>query len=131
MDGWEILRSLAAAFAVVVALSAFVVARRDKHSEATQTALNRVEQTLGARIDAIVELGEARHAPLSARIAELNARFAGLDEALKSIPNHRDFDTLQSVISTVAQAVAKQQGALESNTRMVERMNSYLMERGT
>ena len=50
---------------------------------------------------------------------------------IKQIPNHRDIDALQTSITSLTSQVSKLEGALEANTRMTERINEFLMHRGS
>ncbi|MGQ0621342.1 MAG: hypothetical protein ACT4QA_22155, partial [Panacagrimonas sp.] len=120
VDNWEIVRSLAAVLAVLMSMVALRVSRSDKSADAQKAALARVENQLTGDVEALRHL-----------IGNINIQMSAFEEAFKHIPTSRDFDLLQNSISDVSQAVARQQGALEANTRMVERMNSFLMERGT
>lgn len=153
MIDWEIVRSIAAILAVILSLTALLVARSDKSREAAQNALSsmekkfnekvdnvsvvshgaltRVEHNLSKRIDESNTLGQTRFDAMNGQLQTLSTRFAGLDEALKSIPTHRDLDVIQNAIANMGNSLSKQQGALEANTRMVERMNQFLMEKGT
>ncbi|WP_421793942.1 hypothetical protein [Hydrocarboniphaga effusa] len=124
--------------ALIVAILTFAFHRRDKSSEkidamktSQNQALKRIEDTLGDRIDANQQLQEERHRTNTDRLAKIDARLSGVDEALRAIPNHRDYDVLQNTIALQGQSIARVEGALEANTRMVERMNQFLMERGT
>ncbi|MGQ0700394.1 MAG: hypothetical protein ACT4PZ_19415 [Panacagrimonas sp.] len=131
MDAWEVFRTLASAFAVLVALAALVLARRDRGSDKVNASLSRLETTLGSRIDSDHQLSESRHASNTKRLGGIEAHISALDEAIKHVPTQNDFRSLQMEIGLVATSVARLDGTLESSTRMVERMNQYLMEKGT
>lgn len=129
--GWEIARSIAAVLSLLLSMAALFWARRDKQTEAQKTALSDLENKLSEDVEALKELVEARRTSTDISIASIKSEMATLGEGIKHLPTSRDIDMLQNSISTVAQAVSHQRGALESNTRMVERMNQFLMEKGT
>jgi hypothetical protein len=142
MDGLlnyaQVVSLVISGLALVVAILTFAFHRRDKSSEkidAMKTSqaqsLKRIEDTLSSRIDANKQLQDERHQTNDVRLSKIEARLSGVDEALRAIPNHRDYDVLQNTIALQGQSIAKVQGALEANTRTVERMNQFLMERGT
>lgn len=142
MDGLlniaQVVSLVISGLALIVAILTFAFHRRDKSSEKVEAlktsnsaALKRVEDTLNSRIASTHQLQEERHATNVVALASINARLSGVDEALKNIPNHRDYDVLQNTIALQGQSIARVEGALDANTRTVERMNQFLMERGT
>lgn len=134
MDAWEILRSLAATLSALsfpLALAAFVFSRRDRSSDAMKAALSRIETTLSSRIESERRVGDVRHAENTQRLGAIESHSAALDEAIKHVPTQHHFRMLQTEIGLVATSVAKLEGSVEAMTRMAERMNQYLMERGT
>lgn len=124
--------------ALLIALLNFVSQRRDKSSEKIEamkssqaSGLKRVEDSLSNRIDSIQALQEERHTTNVTTLTAITNHLSGLDKVLESIPNHRDHDVLQQTIALQGQNIARLEGSLDANTRMVERMNQFLMERGT
>lgn len=128
---WEIARSLAAVLSLLISFAALFWARRDKQSEVQKAALSTLENKVSEDVEALKGLVELRRTASDSSFAQINREMGVLSEAIKHLPTVRDIDLLQNSMSVIAQAVAKQEGALESNTRMVERMNSFLMEKGT
>lgn len=53
------------------------------------------------------------------------------DARLSGGPTHNDLAALRSTVADLSRGLASLEGALGANTRMVERMNQFLMEKGT
>ncbi len=117
--------------ALLVSITALILARRDKQSEAQKNALARIEQTLGTRIESIERLGNERHGTNVESLNQIQQNMAKVNEALRHIPTARDLDGLQHAIGSLGNVVSELKGSQEANNRMVDRMNQFLMERGT
>lgn len=131
MDVWEIIRSIAALGALVVSLIALFLARNDRGTERQMAGLNRVETSVTTRLSADKELADERHNSISTRLGQIESRLSGVDEAFKHAPNATHLNAIQVQVGEVAQTVGRLGGILDANTRMVERMNDHLMNRGT
>lgn len=128
---WEVVRAVATVLALLLSCAAFVFARRDRNSDAQKAAIARVENKFAGDIEALKEVVENRRVTTDRTLSEIHGDISTFREAIKHMPTVRDIDLLQNSLSELASAISKQQGTLESNTRMTERMNNYLMERGT
>jgi hypothetical protein len=114
---WEILTGLLAA-------AAFVFSWYARNSHAQKASLEQLQSDTDRRFERIERDGNMRH-------TENLTRLTGLEEAMKHMPTNRDLDHLSQALALNSNVVSEIKGGLASNTRMVERMNQYLMERGT
>lgn len=130
------------ALALVISAASLFFGRKDKStavveslkkelSDSQRNSLNRIESTLQAKVASLEALGTERHTTNSNALTEIREKVARVDEMIKQIPNHRDIDALQTSITSLTSQVSKLEGALEANTRMTERINEFLMHRGS
>lgn len=131
MDIGELIHNALALAALLVSLAAFFFARRDRSAEAQKAAMGELRMQLTEQIRVDRETNDRRHNANVGSLGKIEQRLAAGDEVMKLLPNYRDLERLSNVIGQIAESVANQRGALESNTRMVERMNQFLMEKGT
>lgn len=67
---------------------------------------------------------------VSSRIDGHDKRLTRVEETIRHVPNGSDMIGVRDALSRLANQVAEMRGAQNSATRMVERINEYLMERG-
>lgn len=127
---------LISAFSLLVSLVNLIANRRDKSVERTEKAvkeqkdaLTLVDTTVHRRIDDLTKETASWQAQNTIRLTAIETSQATADERLKHMLDRRDLDVLQRSIADVANSVSRLGGQLETNTRLTERMNSFLMER--
>lgn len=132
---------LIASLSLMVSAATFFFGRKDKSTAivdklkeelaaSQKTALNRIETTLQGRIGQLEAVSSERHAANTMSLTEMREKLARVDETIKQIPNHRDIDQLQGSLSNLSNQISELKGAVGATTRMTERINEFLMQKG-
>lgn len=139
---FPVIALLIAALSLLVSALSLFLGRKDKSADVVKalrgeiassqkSALDRMESAFNSRLTNLEVLSAERHSTNVNTLALLSERLVRVDETVKQIPNHRDIDQLQNSISNLSGNVKKLEGALEANTRLSERINDFLMHKGT
>lgn len=132
MEGW--IRLAQFGFQVVCALlggAAFVMAWWDRKERASKRALTDLERRVQGRLIDFESAQDSHHQSNQQAFAMLRERMAAVDETMKHMPTHSDITHLAQAVATLAARVAELKGEVAGTTRTVERMNQFLMERGS
>ena len=132
MEGW--IRLAQFGFQVLCALlggAAFVMTWMDRKERASKKALSDLERKVQVRLNEHESTQDSNHQINQQALAALRERMAALDETLKHMPTNSDINNLAQSVFTLASRVAELKGEVSGTTRTVERMNQFLMERGS
>ncbi len=132
MEGW--IRLAQFGFQVVCALlggAAFVMTWMDRKERASKKALSDLERKVQVRLNEHESTQDSNHQINQQALAALRERMAALDETLKHMPTNSDINNLAQSVSALASRVSELKGEVSGTTRTVERMNQFLMERGS
>lgn len=119
---WDILWSVGTLVAIVISLWV-------KRSSANSDRVTQVEERLHQRLDAQNQSNERRDSDAQAASWGMSNRVGRIEETLKHMPTVSDIRGIHEGLTGLANQVAELRGAQTGTTRMVERMNEYLMER--
>lgn len=121
---WNVLIALASA-------GAFAVSWYGRKERASKAALEALEQKMQDRLMSYEDTQDRNHQTSSEALAGLRERMAGIEETLKHVPTARDIANLVDSVNLLSNATSQLRGEVGATTRMVERMNQFLMERGS
>ncbi len=131
MNWLEIIKLAFTALTFLLSLTSLIVAALIRRDSAAKAALRTVQLELASRIDVNQTRQDSQLAGMTTRFDGLSLQVSQMAEAIKHVPTHHDMTALREAMTSLSNVVAELKGSQDANTRMVERMNQYLMERGT
>ena len=121
---WEVIVSLAVlGNGVAMFFARRSSANKDALSELENLFIQTMKEEQMTRINS--------HRSVEAVLTNLRERINTSEETLKHLPTGNDIAGVKDVLTIVAKEVSELRGAQSGTTRMVERMNDFLMSRSS
>jgi hypothetical protein len=128
---WEAAHVLVDVFFGFVSIISILMAWQAKRTHAQKSAVAEVDRNLRKLVDDKHEENLANFREMFTEIRNIGSRLTKMETTVEHQPTVRDMDLMRQALTSLSGTVSELKGSSDASTRMVERMNTFLMERGT